>query len=130
MIPSNTGSSRKTSFKRITLTFVYFRQVIFFWAVILHITKSNIGNISQTLSKSSQQEFCQNSWAENLFWSFLFSREVSTAFSYFVGVSSNSILQVRTKMKKKITNGAKIVNVFWLLTIVTKTLYHRCSTGF
>ena len=42
------------TFKRITLSFVCFCQVIFFWVVILHMIKSIIGNISQTLSKSSQ----------------------------------------------------------------------------
>ena len=44
--------NHNTSFKRITLSFVYFWQVIFFWAVTLHITKSIIENILQTLSKA------------------------------------------------------------------------------
>ena len=48
------------SFKRITLSFVYFWQVIFFWAVMLHITKSNIKNVSQILSKA-RQKFWKNS---------------------------------------------------------------------
>ena len=51
-------------FKEIILAFVYFWQVIFFWAVMLNITESNIKNISQTLSKSRQQ-FSKNSWAGN-----------------------------------------------------------------
>ena len=42
---------KQNKFKRITLSFVYFWQVILFWAVILHITESNTGNISQTLNK-------------------------------------------------------------------------------
>ena len=51
-------------FKKIILAFVYFWQVLFFWAVMLNITESNIKNISQTLSKS-RQPFSKNSWAGN-----------------------------------------------------------------
>ena len=106
--------NHNTSFKRITLLFVYFWQVIFFWAVMLHITKSNIGNISQTLR---QEQFCQNSRTANVFRDFLFSREFSTAFSYFSSVSDNLILQIRriqqtrTTRKNKITNQGRICNL-------------------
>ena len=41
--------NHNTSFKRITLLFVYFGQAIFFWAIMLDITKSNIEKIPQTL---------------------------------------------------------------------------------
>ena len=77
------ASYSKYAFKRITLSFVYFWQVILFWAVMLHTNKSNIENISQTLSKSMQQHFCKNSWDAN---SLIFK-----TLSYSIGASSRSI---------------------------------------
>ena len=108
------------SFKRITLSFVYFWQVIFVWAVMLHITKSTIKDISQTLSKS-RQYFCKISW--HSFVKTLDKTEktleleilvFSTAFSYSIGGSSKSIQQIRklretrTTRKNKITNQRRI----------------------
>ena len=49
--------NHNTSFKRITLSFVYFWQVIFFWAVILHIHKSNIGSISKHWASQTNNSF-------------------------------------------------------------------------
>ena len=42
-----TNKNNYKLFNRITLSFVYFWQVIFFWVVMLHIMKSNVETISQ-----------------------------------------------------------------------------------
>ena len=73
--------NQNISFKRIILSFVYFWQIIFFWAVMLNITETNIWACQDN-----------NSFAKT------FELEIlvfSTEFSYSIGVSSNFPLQIR-----------------------------------
>ena len=135
--------NHNASFKKITLSFVYFSQEIFFWAIILHIINSIIGNVSQMLCNSSQQQFCQNSWAVNLFWAFIcqvnFQHRFHILLVYQVTLSyklGDSCQETRTTRMNKIKNQepiyslgnitiwwtvfAKIVSVFELPTIVAK----------
>ena len=100
------------SFKRITLSFVYFCQVTFFWAVMVHINESNIGNFSQTLSKSREysNSFVRTLELQILYWVF-FKWTFNSVFifywctlSYKLGDSMK--LGLQTMRKNKITKEA------------------------
>ena len=95
------------SFKRITLLFVYFWQAIFFWAVMLHITKSNIENIRKRCANNS---FVRTPELQILFETFFSHVNFQQRFSILVVYQVTLILQIRRIQKTRTTRKNKITN--------------------